>query len=235
MRGLAWPVAVVGLVAAALVLTRAGPDVVLGEHKDVAGTAHNVATAETPVCIYCHVPRDAAGQLLWPNGQPNPGSDFAGLKRFCFSCHDGTVTRERSYVFSPERPDHPRTAGVAGQDCDRCHDAHGTEEQKFLRVPANANFCWNCHFKAGPADHPVGVDVTGSGLIPEDTEFNPKEGDFSGTRLWNEDGTGPGTRVMCLTCHTTHGGQPNTKFTTVEYHRDEGGFQALCSSCHVEQ
>jgi predicted CXXCH cytochrome family protein len=187
------------------------------------------------VCIYCHVPRDAAGQLLWPNGLPNPESDFAGLKRLCFSCHDGTVTAERSYVFNPGRPDHVRSAGVTGQDCDRCHDAHGTQNRKFLRIPDDANFCWNCHFRAGPADHPVGVDAFAAGMHPLDTGFNPKTGDYSGTRLWNETGTGPGSRVMCLTCHNPHGGQPNTLITTVEYDSEGGSFQALCRSCHVDQ
>ena len=233
MRVLFWVLAG-SLLTAVLFVVRSGVDVALSEHKDVASTVHNVATAGTPACIDCHVPRDAAGQLLWPNGQPNPKSDFAGLKRLCFSCHDGTVTRERSYVFNPGRPDHVRTAGVTGQDCDRCHDAHGTSNQKFLRVPANANFCWNCHFRAGPADHPVGVDAFATGIHPVDTQFNPKAGDYSGTRLWNEDGTGPGTRVMCLTCHNPHGGQPNTGILTVGY--DSGGsFEALCRSCHVDR
>lgn len=235
MRAAAWILALTLAAAAVTLVMRTGIDVAIGEQKDVASTAHNVATEGTPVCVYCHIPRDAAGQLLWPNGQPNPDSDFAGLKRLCFSCHDGTVTRERSYVFNPERPDHVRTAGITGQDCDRCHDAHGTEEQKFLRVPSNANFCWNCHFRAGPADHPVGVDAIAAGMHPQDTQFNPKAGDYSGTRLWNEEGTAPGTRVMCLTCHNPHGGQPNTLITTVEYNSDGGAFQALCSSCHVSQ
>ena len=234
MRRLIWVVAPL-IVIAVMFVVRSGVDVALSEHKDVASTTHNVATAGTPVCIYCHVPRDAAGQLLWPNGQPNVKSDFAGLKRLCFSCHDGTVTRERAYVFNPERPDHVRTAGVTGQDCDRCHDAHVTENTKFLRVPVNANFCWNCHFRAGPADHPVGVDAIAAGMHPLDTQFNPKAGDYSGTRLWNEDGTGPGNRVMCLTCHNPHGGQPNTLITTVEYDSEGGSFQALCRSCHVDR
>jgi predicted CXXCH cytochrome family protein len=225
-----------GLLLSALLIWRLGVGPALGEHKDVANTAHNVATEDTPVCVSCHVPRDAAGQLRWPNGEPGSSSDFAGLKRLCFSCHDGTVARERSYVFNPERPDHVRTAGVQGQDCDRCHDAHGTQNKKFLRVPANANFCWNCHFRAGPADHPVGVDVLEAGMHPLDTTFNPKQGDFSGTRLWNSAGTAPGTQVMCMTCHNPHGGVPNTLITTVEYNSEgQDAFQALCQNCHFQQ
>lgn len=205
----------------------------LGEHKDVAGTKHDVATPGTPACVYCHVPRDAAGQLLWPGGQPD-GGVLAGEKRLCFSCHDGTVSRDRSYVFDPERPEHKRNPGVEGQDCDRCHDAHGAGYDKFLRIPGGANFCWNCHFRAGPSDHPIGVDARAAASIhPVDTSFDPKAGDFSGTRLWNASGTGPGNDVMCLTCHSPHGGQPNSEMNTVAFTPSQGAFQALCDSCHV--
>jgi predicted CXXCH cytochrome family protein len=232
MRILLW-LLIGAVMAGAAYITRPDGEVAIGEHKDVASTAHNVATAGSPVCVYCHIPRDASGQLLWPGGQPNIDSDFAGLKRLCFSCHDGTVAPQRSYVFNPERPDHVRTAGIPGQDCDRCHDPHGNGNKKFLRVPADANFCWNCHFRAGPADHPVGVDAVAAGLYPDDTHFDPGAGDHSGIRLWNEEGTGPGTRVMCLTCHSPHGGQPGTLITTIEYGADGGAFRALCRSCHV--
>jgi predicted CXXCH cytochrome family protein len=222
-----------GILLAVIVLTVwGGGPAVLSERKDVADTPHNVASDGVPACIYCHVPRDAAGQLLWPGGQPDTEGPLSGQKRLCFSCHDGTVTQERSFAFNPERPEHVRTVGARGQDCDRCHDAHGTDNAKFLRLPADANICWNCHFRAGPTDHPIGVDISATGIEPTDTHFNPKEGDYSGTRLWNEAGTGTGNRVMCLTCHNPHGGQPGTKMITVEAATEQESFQALCLSCH---
>ncbi len=223
---------VLPVVAVAMVVLLGSAASVLGEHKDVAGTKHDVATIGTPVCVYCHIPRDAAGQLLWPEGEPNPAGSLAGQKRLCFSCHDGTVTRDRSYVFDPSRPEHLRKPGVEGQDCDRCHNAHETKAEKFLKLPDQANFCWNCHFRAGPTDHPVGVDAPALGVHPKDTTFDPKSGDFSGTRLWNVAGTGPGNLVMCLSCHSPHGGQPDTKMFTVEPGQDEGVYGALCNSCH---
>jgi predicted CXXCH cytochrome family protein len=228
VRQLVAVVVLVALVAAVW----SGSAVVLGERKDVADTEHNVASPDVPACVYCHIPRDAAGQLLWPGGEPDTDGPLSGQKRLCFSCHDGTVAQERSFVFNQERPEHVRTVGARGQDCDRCHDAHGTESPKFLRFPADANFCWNCHFRAGPTDHPVGVDAAAAGISPADSHFNPKEGDYNGTRLWNEAGTGPGERVMCLTCHNPHGGQPGTKMITIEASTREGFFQALCLSCH---
>lgn len=227
-RFLVWPGAIV-----AVALLFAGANSVLGENKDVAGTKHDVATIGTPACVYCHVPRDAAGQLLWPGGEPNPDRALAGEKRMCFSCHDGTVTRDRSYVFDPSRPEHIRKPGIEGQDCDRCHNPHESNYDKFLKMPRQADFCWNCHFRAGPSDHPVGVDARTDGIRPQDTAFDPKSGDFSGTRLWNIDGTGPGNNVMCLSCHNPHGGQPGTRILTVADTEGRGAFGALCNSCHV--
>jgi predicted CXXCH cytochrome family protein len=220
------------ILAAALLVITGGPQAVLSEHKDVADTQHNVASPGVPACVYCHVPRDAAGQLLWPGGQPDKDGPLSGLKRLCFSCHDGTVTQERSFVFNAERPEHVRTPGARGQDCDRCHDAHGAGNKKFLRFPDEANFCRNCHFRAGPTDHPIGVDAAAAGIEPADSHFAPKEGDYNGTRLWDATGTGPGTRVMCMTCHNPHGGAPGTKMLTVQASEQEGYFQALCLSCH---
>lgn len=226
-------VLVLPAVVLALILALGGARQVLGEHKDVAGSKHDVATAGTPACINCHVPRDAAGQLLWPGGEPDPNGALAGQKRLCFSCHDGTVAPDRSYVFDPSRPEHLRTPGVAGQDCDRCHDPHEATNATFLKIPLQANFCANCHFKAGPSNHPTGVDALALGMQPVDAQFDPKAGDFSGTRLWNAAGTGPGNLVMCLTCHDPHGGQPNTKINTVLYAPDQVfSSQTLCGSCH---
>jgi len=227
--------AIVLLAALVIVAMVSRGGLALGEHKDVAGTKHDVASGEIPNCVYCHIPRDAAGQLLWPNGQTNQEGPLAGEKRMCFSCHDGTVTRERSYVFDPDRPEHVRKPGFEGQDCDRCHNPHEANYGKFLKVSSRANFCWNCHFRAGPSDHPIGVDSLAAGIHPEDTTFDPKSGDFTGTRLWNVAGTGPGSLVMCLTCHSPHGGQRDTLIMTVPYTSEQGFSQTLCGSCHARE
>lgn len=219
---------VAGLAAIALV---SSGRLALGEQKDVAQTKHDVSSAGVPACIYCHIPRDAAGQLLWPGGLTNQDGPLSGEKRICFSCHDGTVTRERSYVFDSNRPEHLRKPGVEGEDCDRCHNPH-EQTSKFLKMPKEANFCWNCHFRAGPSDHPIGVDAPAAGIHPDDTTFDPKAGDFVGTRLWNAEGTGPGNLVACLTCHSPHGGQHDTLIMTVPYTAEVGYSESLCGSCH---
>jgi predicted CXXCH cytochrome family protein len=232
VKTIARGIALGSLLAAVLLVIAGGPHAVLGEHKDVADTQHGVASPGVPACVYCHVPRDAAGQLLWPSGEPDKDGPLSGQKRLCFSCHDGTVTKERSFVFDPGRPEHVRSPGARGQDCDRCHDAHGTGTDKFLKLSGDANFCRNCHFRAGPTDHPVGVNAMAVGIEPTDSRFDPKLGDYNGTRLWNDAGTGPGELVMCLSCHNPHGGAPGTKMLTVQASEQEGYFQALCLSCH---
>ena len=76
--------------------------------------------------------------------------------------------------------------------------------------------------------------VKAAGMQPPDTTFDPENGDFSGTRLWNAEGTGPGNFVMCLSCHSAHGGQPNTKIITgLNSPPEVDFFQALCTSCHA--
>ena len=66
-------------------------------------------------CLACHRPHTSSSASLLDRPDDN----------LCFSCHDGTVTKDRSYVFDPNRPEHVRKPGVDGQDCDRCHAQHG--------------------------------------------------------------------------------------------------------------
>jgi predicted CXXCH cytochrome family protein len=198
---------------------------VFGDEKGVSGTKHDVVTPGTPVCVNCHIPHEAGADVLWA-AKPNTSGPFAGLRPLCFSCHDGTVTTIGTFAFDLSRPLHLRSSGVRGADCDRCHDVHGTQYAKFLKLPGGADFCRNCHEKAGPVNHPVDVNARALGVDPTDSTWNPYKGDFSGTRLWNADGTGPGDYVKCLSCHATHGGTPGTQFNTMPL----GG--VLCQNCH---
>lgn len=215
----------IAAVAAAVVLLGIGTQAVLGEGRRAAGTPHDVASPDTPVCVYCHVPQESDGDALWAR-KPNSTGSFAGLRPLCFSCHDGTVTASGAYAFDLSRPLHLRSAGVVGADCDRCHDAHGTAYGRFLKLPSAADFCRDCHARAGPVDHPVDVDARAGGTDPADTSWDPYHDDFQGTRLWNEEGTGPGDYVKCMSCHATHGGQPETNFNTMPT-------GSLCQNCHV--
>ncbi|HLB27065.1 MAG TPA: cytochrome c3 family protein, partial [Dehalococcoidia bacterium] len=122
--------------------------------------------------------------------------------------------------------------GVRGQDCTRCHDPHETGYGKFLKLPGGADFCRNCHFRAGPTDHPVDIDALKAGIAPADSHWDPESGDFSATRLWNAEGTGPGSFVKCLTCHSPHGAQPDTAINTVAVSPLDGSSVSLCQSCH---
>ncbi len=217
------------IVAIALALFAAGG--VLGEEKKVSGTKHDIATPGNPSCVSCHLQKDPDGQALWAV-QPNAAGPFSGTKPLCFSCHDGTVTaRGSTLVFDPSRPEHP-SAALQGQGCDRCHDPHNTGYGNFIKVPGDASFCRSCHFRAGPTDHPVDIDALAAGIRPQDTHWDPAQGDFSGTRLWNEAGTGPGSTIKCLTCHSPHGGQPNTDINTFAFSPADNSYLPLCQSCH---
>ncbi len=216
-------VAVCVLVAMGVVLAARGR-VAFGDEKDVTGTKHGVSIPGTSVCVNCHVPHDAGADALWAS-KPNTSGPFAGLRPLCFSCHDGTVTTVGTFAFDLSRPLHLRSPGVKGADCDRCHDAHGTPYAKFLKLPGGADFCRNCHTKAGPVNHPVDVNARELGIAPVDSSWDPYHGDYSGTRLWNADGTGPGDYVKCLSCHATHGGTPGTQFNTMPT-------VTLCQNCH---
>lgn len=218
---------------AVAVAVLAGAGLVMAEKKkDLAGTKHDVASAGTQACIYCHLPRAADGELLWAR-EPNSEGTFSGLKPLCFSCHDGTVANIRKYAFRDDGPLHLIVQGVKGQDCDRCHDPHETGYGKFIKFPGGAGFCHNCHEEAGPGNHSVDVDVRTLGHLPLDTTWNPDTGDSQGTRLWSEDGMEPGTYVKCLTCHAPHGGLTGTSMNTMGI-SSHGEFMPLCQNCHYK-
>jgi predicted CXXCH cytochrome family protein len=224
-------IAAAAVVIAAAILLLVGAEVVLGLMKDVSGTKHDVATPGVSPCLSCHLPRDPEGQTLWAS-DPNSSGAFSGQKPLCFSCHDGTVTATGSYVFESGSPEHLSSPGLKGQDCDRCHDPHETGYGKFIKLPGGANFCQNCHPRAGPSDHPIDVDSRAAGIQPADSDWDPNVGDFSGTRLWDMEGTGPGNFVKCLSCHSPHGGEPDTLINTLAFESSHESFLTLCQNCH---
>lgn len=221
-----------GLVIALAAAVLGGGGLVLAEkRKDVSGTPHDVATPGNESCVSCHIPRESDGELLWA-GDPYPREEFSGLKPLCYSCHDGTVATAGRYAFSQGYPEHLSVPGLKGQDCDRCHDPHDKGYGKFVKYSGGAGFCENCHADAGPEDHPTDVDISGLEQEPLDTTWDPDTGDYHGTRLWNESGTGPGNYVQCLTCHAPHGGVPETKMNTLGISTTHDEFLPLCQNCH---
>ena len=220
-----------GIAATALLVLIAGATSVLGDTKDIASTPHDLAAPGVSPCVYCHLPRDDGSELLWA-GEPNAGGQFSGLKPLCFSCHDGTVTATGSYVFDTSRPQHLTNPGLKDQDCDRCHDPHEAKDPQFVKVPGAANFCQACHSRAGPTDHPIDVSARALGVKPTDAHWDPDSGDFSGTRLWNDAGDAPGDLMKCLTCHSPHGGQPNTEINTIAFNSSHESFLPICQNCH---
>jgi len=227
MRSVVWALAVVAVVLVVAI----GGERVFGESEDVHGTQHDVAPPGGSPCVYCHLPREDDGEVLWAR-DPSAGGPLSGMKTLCFSCHDGTVAWEGMYAFNTARTMHVTEVGVRGQDCDLCHDLHEAGDGKFLKVAGNANICRSCHEEAGPDDRPVDVDSRAADVEPVDSTWDPDHGDFSGTRLWNREGTGPGDFVKCLTCHATHGGVPETDFNTMPFESSHQEFLPLCLNCH---
>jgi predicted CXXCH cytochrome family protein len=226
MSGLRWvvPASLSAVIAVVALLSVTDT---LSDEERVTGTSHDVAVAGASVCASCHLPWEAEGERLWELRVEDEGP-LTGFRRLCFSCHDGTVADLGIHAFDTNLPEHFSQPGQRGQDCDRCHDPHREGYGRYIKLPGAANFCQNCHAVAGPIQHPTDVQA-----VPRPAgaaEWDP-ETDGYGIRLWDEEGTGPGSYIKCLTCHS-----PNRAFL-------ESGIGAigpqplerrapLCQACH---
>ena len=221
-------------VAAALVVAAlATLGLTRGEQGKVVGSRHDLGVAAgaagVSACEVCHLPREASGQLLWSE-DPHTGDErFSGIAPTCYSCHDGTVTDSGLHVFDVALAQHPVRPGEAGEDCDMCHDPHLADYGSFLLFPAGANLCRTCHAGGGSSGHPLNIDAVAGADVPRDDRWNPGGGDFSGTRLWDEGGSRPGTLLKCLSCHAAHGAASETLLSIPA---DGPGSTSLCANCH---
>lgn len=206
----------------------------LGEQGKVVSSGHDLGAeagfAGVSTCEICHVPHDASGEPLWARGSHPEGTEFSGVRPYCYGCHDGTVAASGAYAFDGESAHHPIKPGQPTEDCDMCHDPHVPEYGSFLLFPAGANFCKSCHAHASAAEHPVDVDTAEVGSAPLDDRWDPEVGDFSGTRLWDRGGLGPGAYVKCLSCHAGHGAVADATLLTMS--SEESGTVSLCLNCH---
>ncbi len=226
-----WMVVVVAAAAAcaglvSMGLTRGEQGAVIGGPHDLGAVSGNAGVS---ACEVCHLPMDADSPPLWQT-DPHAGDDrLSGLAASCYSCHDGTVASSGLHVFDAALSQHVVRPNEPGKDCDMCHDPHVSEYGNFLRFPSGANLCRTCHTMGG---HPVNVDAAAQGDLPSDPSFDPATGDVSGSRLWNADGTAPGTTVKCLSCHAAHGAA-NDKLVSVP--DGDRGSSALCANCHQRE
>lgn len=192
--------------------------------SDIYGTAHDLGSPDTPTCKQCHTPHDAKGSYLWARA---PKTGMSGLQSLCFSCHDGSITATGAFIADPGYRNHDVEPGVAGEDCDRCHDPHSAtwkfaDPAKLPPASQNADLCLACH-GVGSISHWMGMTDA-----PGDRTWDPYTGDFSGTRLWDETGTAVvptgEAHMKCLTCHAAHGAV-DSGITSMTY-------DALCLNCH---
>ena len=207
-------------------LTRGEQGKVVSSQHDLGVTA---GAAGVSACEVCHLPRDASGQLLWSE-DPHAGDErFSGIAPACYSCHDGTVTDNGLHAFDAALAQHPVRPGEVGEDCDMCHDPHLADYGSFLLFPAGANLCRTCHAGGDRLSHPLNIDASGPGIVPQDIRWDPDAGDFNGTRLWDKAGMRPGTLIKCLSCHAAHGTASKGLLSIAA---DGRGSTSLCANCH---
>jgi len=226
----AWAVAMVAVAAFAAIvnmeLTRGEQGAVIGGPHDLGAVSGSTGVAS---CEVCHLPGDASSPPVWSKDPHTDDEQLAGIAASCYSCHDGTVTGSGLHVFDAALAQHAVQPDVPGKDCDLCHDPHVSEYGSFLKFPSGANLCRTCHTKTG---HPVNVDAAAPGDLPSDPTFDPATGDFSGSRVWSEDGAAAGNTVKCLSCHAAHGaGDDNL----VSIAPGEIGTAVLCANCHQRE
>ena len=222
-------VAVAAAVVAAFMtfgLTRGEQGKDVSSQHDLGVTA---GAAGVSACEVCHLPRDASGQLLWSEDSHAGDERFSGIAPACYSCHDGTVTDNGLHAFDAALAQHPVRPGEVGEDCDMCHDPHLADYGSFLLFPAGANLCRTCHAGGDRLSHPLNIDASGPGIVPQDIRWDPDAGDFNGTRLWDEAGMRPGTLIKCLSCHAAHGTASKGLLSIAA---DGRGSTSLCANCH---
>lgn len=113
-----------------------------------------------------------------------------------------------------------------------CHDPHVPDYSNFLLFPAGANHCKTCHALGSDKDHPLNLAVVDAGYAPQDDRWNPNDGDFKGTRLWDASGLQAGGYLKCLTCHAAHGAMTSATLLTMSYRDATSAASPLCRNCH---
>jgi predicted CXXCH cytochrome family protein len=208
----------------------------LGQQGKVISSEHDLGvmaySAGVSACETCHFPHDASGEPLWAQGPHKEGEPFSGSGPLCYSCHDGTVTPGGSYAFDLDLAQHPTTPGQVGEDCDMCHDPHVPDFSNFLLFPSGANLCKACHAKANDKDHAMNADAIETGYVPQDSQWSPNDGDFSGTRLWDAGGSQSGDLLKCLSCHAAHSAASDDTLLTMSYRDETSSVSPLCRNCH---
>ncbi len=229
---LALPVAFLGVLLAWLMTF----GLTLGDQGKVISSEHDLGVVDyrsgVSACETCHLPHDASGESLWARDPHPEGDPFSGSQPLCYSCHDGTVTASGAYTFDLGVAQHPITPGETGEDCDMCHDPHVPDYSNFLLFPAGANHCKTCHALGSDKDHPLNLAVVDAGYAPQDDRWNPNDGDFKGTRLWDASGLQAGGYLKCLTCHAAHGAMTSATLLTMSYRDATSAASPLCRNCH---
>lgn len=170
----------------------------------------NVHPAVSSGCLTCHLIRNA-------NQTTRVNLKTARIATLCFQCHaDKQAAAKLRQVHAP-----------AAQDCQKCHDPHGSANEHLLLKAASGgkadNLCLGCHGQ--------GLNVPGNGsrhaaldmgcntchVTHKVGDSGKQESDFHLTKAAPE---------LCLECHDTKDAK------LVAAHKDQPFAGAVCTRCH---
>jgi predicted CXXCH cytochrome family protein len=174
------------------------------------GDDTHTTTKKGPLCTTCHAVHQAP--------QDNLLRGDAASGALCLDCHENHSSRDGA------RGNHPILSGRVGcLSCHRTHNAARMGENTVLLAQQPDlldTLCRECHARDFPGEeewgHPVGVEIG-----------EQSRGRLSKLVRYGGVITGK-SEVLCLSCHTSHGGVEDTAGLVVRP-------QALCLYCHSEQ
>ncbi len=165
-----------------------------------------------------------------PHASRQPGLPKTNGADICLGCHT-----DMAELLDKKKVHHQP---VVKDGCGTCHDAHGNENEKLLRVKDVNSLCLECHGPDTQAQRDDAQHVIllygGKAKIAEPynvkvlplhadmghpVEFHPVSGQVS-----REKGA---AQINCLTCHQPHAGaEPGILV------KDQKNNMAFCSTCH---
>ncbi len=194
------------------------------------------AFSQDKKCIICHINRSEEFLELVADGVFDHELTDLVSEEICYSCHNVSVNDSRATFTANHHPVKvvpssavriplEYTLNEKGEmDCGTCHTPH-TGKQKdnkiaFLRESnKNSKMCIKCHvaLTQGPkyGEHRINVPLD---LLSVDPEIITSRGGK----------LGDGNKIICETCHITHGAQ---KRKLLIYYEEGENF---CSLCHED-
>jgi len=199
---------------------------------------------EAELCYSCHGPGGTALQV-WKGDAPATPAAWDGTAGSYGASFNAERGGSISSMHMITRTDSPAPGGTTTEHhCGTCHNPHGNNNYRLLRDDVNgrsgvkvsvnvfgryssgiSSFCAACHTVYGD---------TGSGV--DGYRRHPVNKAMKASQLTNLSGVAGGPKaqteskkVMCLSCHFSHGSPSYAMLRMLSYSSSEG---ALCQQCH---